>query len=223
MEPKQQSLSGQSMRRMPRSMLAAIAMAAILGLVGACGSEKTGAKDSPTTMASNSTDAAGTIPLSENASPKKPPMWAFPVSVDGWNSTTMDKNGVNQLAKEGAVTTFTSYQLKQGTTGGADEKNSKAYLNDFAAKLASNSQVSKVSKPAYLSTSIPSDSGEDIEFVQQDLTYTTSDGKTYRSRFIARSLDTNVLAVQYAGTKAEWAQVEWETLIEAGLKVVMTS
>ncbi|MDN5894948.1 MAG: hypothetical protein L0H93_13105 [Nocardioides sp.] len=164
---------------------------------------------------------AADIPLARNLDANaSSPMWAFPVLVTGWSQATLDQGGVNQLKKDGIEATFTSYQLVQDVGGGADAANSKAYLVDFASQLSRNSQIEEVSTPKLSTTTIDSDRGA-LEFVQQDLTYTTTDGTTYRSRYLARSVDTYVLAVQYAGPEPDWSEREWTTLLDAGLSAVL--
>ncbi len=160
----------------------------------------------PTDPTSAPTDDLSTLPLTTDAPPPTTsPMWAFPALVKGWTFETRDQKGVNQLTHEGSDALFTSYQLKEQGPNGTDAADSKAWLEKFRRDLSANSQLQKISTPTYGTAIIQSDHGT-IEFVQQDLTYRTTAGVTYRSRFVARSLDTYLIAVQYGAPEASGAR-----------------
>lgn len=176
--------------------------------------------DPPTSDGSTSDDdPVADFPLSEDIGVAgSAPRWGFPVVVHGWSRSSQDRNGISQLTKDGSEATFTSYQLVQDGTR-SDEENSRTYLAQFAADLRGNPEITSVSSPRMSTTVLPSDRGT-VEFVQQELTYTTAGG-TYRSRFLARSLDRYVLAVHYAAPAADWSRAEWTTLVEAGLTALI--
>lgn len=163
------------------------------------------------------------LPLSENAPPGTTrPLWAFPAFVDGWEWATRDKNGLNQLQRKNGDVLFTSYQLREGDTdGNDDETDSKAWLEKYVEEMSRNPQVVDVGSPAYSTAELDSDRGT-IEFIVQDVTYETEAGVTYQSRFLARSLGPNMMAVQYAAPVDEWSEAEWQELTTTGLMVTLT-
>ncbi|KQY63833.1 hypothetical protein [Nocardioides sp. Root140] len=180
------------------------------------------------TESTDPTDPTGTppdglteLPLTTDAQqPGTAPMWAFPVVVKGWTFTTRDQKGVNQLTRNGSDALFTSYQLKEAGSNSSDAADSKAWLVKYHAELSQNSQISKVSTPTYGTALLQTDHGT-VEFVKQDLTYVTAAGVKYRSRFVARSLGTYLIAVQYGAPEGQWSESEWQRLISSGLKVVL--
>lgn len=178
------------------------------------------ASSSPSAETSPSSQPSADFPLSEDVElTGDAPMWGFPVVVRGWSRSTLDQNGISQLTQDGSEATFTSYQLVQDGTG-SDEENSRAYLAQFAEDLRNNPEITSVSTPKLSTAVLKSDRGT-VEFVQQELTYTNTAGGTYRSRFLARSLDKYVLSVHYAGPTATWSQAEWDKLVKAGLMAVL--
>lgn len=60
-------------------------------------------------------------------------------------------------------------------------------------------------------TTVVSDQGG-LEFLSQDVEYVTGNGRTYASRMLVRSLDTNVLVLQHSAPDEEWSEEEWELL-----------
>lgn len=177
----------------------------------------------PTEAPSTETGDAS-LPLSENApSTSTPPLWAFPAFVDGWEWATRDQNGLNQLQRNDGDVLFTSYQLlEEDTMGKDDATDSRAWLDKYVNEMTNNPQVVDVASPTYSTTEVDSDRGS-IEFVVQDVTYETEAGTTYRSRFLARSLGPNMLAVQYAAPVEEWSEDEWAELTGSGLMVTLGS
>lgn len=176
------------------------------------------------TAAPSSESGEASLPLSENApSTSTPPLWAFPASVDGWEWATRDQNGLNQLQRNDGEVLFTSYQLKEEDTMGKDDAtDSRAWLDKYVNEMTNNPGVVEVGTPSYSTTEVDSDRGS-IEFVVQDVTYETEAGTTYRSRFLARSLGPNMLAVQYAAPVDEWSEAEWAELTGSGLMVTLGS
>lgn len=198
----------------------AVALGALL-LVGACGGEDDNAGFS-TTKAADSTsspkpddseqpaESDGAISLQQNVTQgQNPPIWQFPVNVEGWSIHVVDQNGINQLTKDESV--FTSSQLAQGTSGGDDEGNSRAYLETYATGMRDLDGVESFTGQEPTTTTNPSDQG-DLEFLSQDVKYVTVSGRTYTSRLLVRSLDTNALVLQYAAPEADWSEEEWQKL-----------
>ncbi|MDT0201102.1 hypothetical protein [Nocardioides sp. AE5] len=193
------------------TLLAAPALAlATLLLAGACGNstnENAVTTDGPASEAATSADRISLADDFTTGSTR--PVWEFPLSVDGWTLTVIDQDGVNQLSRAGGL--FTSFQLDQGTQGGDDEGNSRAYLDTYYSAQQNSPGVESVSAADPTTTTLPSDRG-DLEFLSQEVQYTTTNGTTYHSRMLVRSLDTNVLVLQYAAPEDEWSEAEWEKL-----------
>lgn len=168
-------------------------------------------------------DSPDHLPLSENAEqPATPPAWAFPVLVDGWTFGTYDQKGVNQLERANSDALFTSYQLTETDTEGNDDaSDSRAWLEKYHRTLTSSQGLRKVGDPTYSSARIQSDHAMTVEFVQQDVSYETAAGVRYKSRFLARSMGTYLLAVQYGAPEDEWSEAEWQELISSGLQLVL--
>lgn len=223
-----------------RRLLAAAGLFIGLVALAACtdnDSEKSKSSKDPATPASQSpttdetsvptddtsTDAGdSSLPLDKNAAPTSThPLWSFPVQLDGWELTTADQNGLNQLSRKGGDVLFTSYQLREEDTADHDDaSDSKAWLEKYVQEMRNNPQVIDVGKSTYSTTEVLSDQGS-IEFVVQDVTYETEAGTTYRSRFLARSLGPNMMAVQYAAPEGEWSEDEWKDLTGTGLMVTL--
>lgn len=177
--------------------------------------------ETPTSTGEPSTDpGSSSLPLSENAAPSSTkPLWAFPLGVDGWEWATRDQNGTNQLQRNHGEVLFTSYQLREEDTANHDDaSDSKAWLEKYVNEMQNNPQVVDVGSPSYSTAELDSDRGT-IEFVVQDVTYETESGVTYKSRFLARSLGPNMMAVQYAAPVDEWSEEEWDELTSTGLMV----
>ncbi|QIX26235.1 hypothetical protein ncot_06170 [Nocardioides sp. JQ2195] len=223
-----------------RRLLAAVGLLIGLLALTACGEDESGDSKSSKDPATPASQAPGTdstdgpagapstdtvdssLPLNENApAAMAPPLWAFPIALDGWEWSTRDQNGLNQLERSGGEVLFTSYQLtERDTDGHADASDSKAWLEKYVNEMRDNPRVVDVGVPAYSTAEVDSDRGT-VEFVRQDVTYETSEGTTYKSRFLARSLGPNLLAVQYAAPVAEWSEEEWEELTGTGLMVTL--
>ncbi|HEY9564064.1 MAG TPA: hypothetical protein VIR30_09865 [Nocardioides sp.] len=199
-----------------RITTSALALSVLL-LAGACGGEddertpvtsKSAASQSPSSGQTTDAPAGARVLLSSNfETGATPPIWQFPVNVTGWEIKVLDQNGINQLAKGGGL--FTSSQLAQGTAGGDDAGNSRAYLDLYASEFTKQVQDFQAQEPT--TTALASDQG-DLEFLQQEATYVGQGGTAYKSRMLVRSLDTNVLILQYAAPESEWSEEEWTSL-----------
>lgn len=219
-----------------RSLAAAVVLVGLLALAACTGDESEKGRSSkvPATPASpdqpTPTDAVPTgeddlasLPLDENApNLTSNPLWAFPVAIDGWEWSTRDDSGLNQLERNGGDVLFTSYQLQESDSLGNDDRSdSRSWLEKYLVKIGSEAGVVDVGSPSYGTVEIDSDHGS-IEFLTQDVTYETSAGTTYTSRFAARSLGRYMMAVQYAAPEGEWSEAEWRELISSGLMVTLT-
>lgn len=219
-----------------RRLLVATGLLAGMLVLAACtdeGAEKGRSSKSAATPASpaattetptdTTPDELASLPLSENApNLTTPPVWAFPVSIDGWEWSTRDDGGLNQLERADGDVLFTSYQLQESDSLGNDDRSdSRSWLEKYLVQIGSQDGVVDVGTPTYSTAVLASDQGT-VEFVTQDVTYTTSAGTTYRSRFAARSIGRYMMAVQYAAPEGEWSEAEWRELISSGLKVMLT-
>lgn len=167
-----------------------------------------------------SSDGDADVPLSEAVTVDgDAPMWALPV-VSGWSSPAEGASGVFQIAKDDSDTLVTAYQLKSDDAENdrGDEEGGRNWLENYHAQIVANPQASDVSDPAYSTTVLDTTLGA-MEFVSQQLQYSTAEGDRYTSFYAARTIEGNLFAVQYAALEDEWSQDEWAEIRERGLQL----
>lgn len=167
-------------------------------------------------------DDGADLPLSEDLTAEgERPAWALPV-VQGWSTPAESAPGVLQIRKDGSGALVTAYQVNRSgdVVGGNDEQGGKAWLEHFHAQIVSMAEASEVTDPTYGTAVIESTRGS-MEFVSQELEYSTPDGTRYRSRFLARSIGNDVFSLQYAAPADEFSENEWTELGESGLQLTL--
>lgn len=178
------------------------------------GSEEAG-EDAGNTTSGNAADVPLTEPINSTSDS---PLWAMPM-IQGWSMSAEMASGVSQITKDGSEAMVTTYQMNDPDAA-SDEAGGRAWLDNYHAEIAANPQASDVTGPDYSTSTVPSTRGA-LEFVAQELTYVIPDGTTYRSFFLARSIDGHLFAVQYAAPEDEWSRQEWEEVGERGFQLAL--
>lgn len=129
--------------------------------------------------------------------------WAFPAEADGWELTTFDEAGVNELTRADQAAWFTSYQGEDTAMAGPDD--AVATLNGIAGLIAAD----PVALGATLSTAtFPTTSGLQVEMQEVDF---VRDGQ--RSVVAGRVFDGGrYLMVSYTAPEASFVVDEWASL-----------
>lgn len=215
-----------TMPRVGRPLAALSALAVLTVLAGCSGDSSDDAADtsSSSTAAEESSEApssseesAADIPLSEEVTAEDAPAWGLPV-VDGWSVPQELQSGVFQISKDGSEALVTAYQLSDPSASDA-EQGGRAWLENYHSQV-SDSEATDVSDPTYDTAGVGSTQGS-MEFVVQELEYSTPDGSRYRSWSAARWVDGYLFALQYAAPEDEWSEDEWAQLNEQGLELAL--
>lgn len=211
----------------PVRRTAALLTCALLSVGAAACADDSANKDASRSAESGSPEetkespagAAADLPLAEDVTADgERPAWALPV-VDGWSVPAEGAPGVFQISKDGSEALVTAYQ-QGGADSGSDEEGGKAWLENYHDQISALPEATDVTDPTYGTTVLDSTQGR-MEFVSQELRYSTPDGTRYRSLYVARSIGDDVFALQYAAPEDEWSDEEWAEINESGLKLTL--
>lgn len=174
--------------------------------------KKPAVKDS----ANSSSVAESTIidfPLNKDITTVQDPAWLFPGSIDGWDITLFNQNGVNKLSKKGSQTTFTSYQLlSEGIDVSDDKSATEIYQDAIIDGTKTKATVEVTSDTTMTFTTFVGD--KSVEFSVRDYLYKTAAGD-YQARLVTRVTDKHILSLIYAGLESEFSESEWALLTKS--------
>ena len=134
---------------------------------------------------------------------------------NNWTTTALDKDGLNQFAKPGTNTLFTTLQATRDglESNKSDLIASKAYVDEYIAAMKA--------KGTYLT--IDSTSTIEVPFLENNDTmelylvkmHDSTPTGGYTSWFAVRAVSDRIVALNYAGNTSDITQAEWQSLLES--------
>lgn len=165
-------------------------------------------EDSTAEPTDDPTTATGETPVIEDGDL---PVWAFPASVEGWQLTAVDQNGINQLTRESCRFT-TSQNYHPSDPEQPDVEASTDLAETIAASLEESADEFEV---AYSRDSVPTgfpDLGP-TEMIRIDMAYSAG-GADYQTVMLARTFTErdSWVSLQYACAVEDFDEGEYEDL-----------
>ncbi|QCX28305.1 hypothetical protein [Nocardioides jishulii] len=202
-----------------RRPLASLAVVLLLAAAGACAEHDDPSTGSPvgTAPGAKETESGPDVPLSGTVRTLGgSPSWTLP-EPKGWSAPSERQDGIVEISEKGGDSSLTLFRWKQRRVDDA-EGAGRRWLSKYHYSLVHNLDTTKVSDPVYGTTIVASSAGT-LEFVSLDVTFTSWNGRRYRSYYVARHIGDHVFALMYTAPRTDWSQETWDGFAEAGLEL----
>ena len=156
---------------------------------------------SPSTSETGSADASSTDASSTEAGPslsEDPPRWSFPLNVEGWETSVIDKNGINQLQNSQGCRFTSSQNRVQPDPDQSAREASQDLAEEFEQGLSRQAAETDFTY-GEAEIHLFMDAGT-TDAVSLSGTYANSQGQEFETTFLARVIpeQQSWVSLQYA-------------------------